>query len=88
MKLNKEALIWLRENKGRLNDASRSSQRQRKDKASAQRQRSNSAKQATNLHAKYVRHQFAQNIMTFSEFRDQTKRDAICRQYGLDLIRL
>ncbi len=88
MRLNKEALNWLKENKGRIDNGSRSSNRQRNEKTSAQRQRSNSAKQATNLHAKYLSHPFAQNIMTFSEFRDVRKRDAICRKYGLDLIQI
>lgn len=76
MHLNDEAKRWLRQNGHKLG------------KQSDTQKRRSRAEQARRMKEKFLAHPKAQFFMTFQEFRDQTKRDAICRQYGLDLIRL
>lgn len=76
MYMNDEAKRWLRDNGHKLS------------KQSSTRKSRSKSEQARRMKAKYLAHPKAQFYMTFQEFRDQAKRDAICRQYGLDLIRV
>lgn len=88
MKLNRQASDWLKANKERIENGSKSVRRLSNEQAKAKRRQSQSRKQATRLKAKYLAHPSAQYLMTFSDFRDLNKRDAICRQYGVEHIRV
>lgn len=76
MRLDDEAMRWLRENSHKLS------------KKTPQGERKSRVEQARKLKAKYLSDPKAQFYMTFQEFKDPLKRDAICKQYGLDLIRV
>lgn len=73
--LDKKARLWLRQNASKLEKS-----------ASPTRTRSSHPK-ARILMSKYKAHPTAQYIMTFQEYRDMGKRDAICRSYELPIIR-
>lgn len=75
MYINEEAKRWLKENGHKLSQQSDN------------RKRRSRAEQARRMKEKFLAHPQAQYYMTFQEFRDQTKRDAICRHYGLDEIK-
>lgn len=75
MYLDKGANRWLRENSSKL--SSKPSERKRKT----------DGVKARKLKAEFLAHPKAQYAMTFQEYKDINKRDAICRSYGLDLIR-
>lgn len=87
MKLNEQANKWLRENKERVH-GSNSDKRQAIERSKAARRRSSRARQARDLKAKFLAHPSAQFLMTFEQFRDVSKRDAICRGYGIEPIRV
>lgn len=88
MKLSQQATNWLRENKERVESGSKSAKRQAVERGKAVRHHLNRASQARDLKSKYLAHPSAQYLMTFEQFRDVGKRDAICREYGIELIRL
>jgi len=75
MYLDKDAIRWLRENSSKL----RSKPNERK--------RNIDGARARKLKAEFLAHPNAQYAMTFQEYRDIKKRDAICRAYGWELIR-
>jgi protein involved in sex pheromone biosynthesis len=73
--LDKQARLWLRQNASKLEDGSNPS-------------RTNSSHfKARKQKARYLAHPSAQRLMTFQEYRDIGKRDAICRSYNLPIIR-
>jgi hypothetical protein len=74
MYLDKDTIRWLRENSSKL--SSKPNERRKTDGAKARK-----------LKAEFLAHPKAQYAMTFQEYKDINKRDAICRTYGLDLIR-
>lgn len=76
MRLDDEAKQWLRENSHKLSKKTPKSERRSK------------AEQARKLKAIYLADPKAEFYMTFQEFKDPVKRDAICKQYGLDLIQV
>jgi hypothetical protein len=75
MYLDKDTIRWLRENSGKL----RSKPKERKRKTDGAK--------ARKLKAEFLAHPKAQFAMTFQEYKDIIKRDAICRAYGWELIR-
>jgi hypothetical protein len=75
MHLDKNASKWLRENGSKLG----SKPKERKRKTDGVR--------ARKLKAEFLAHPNAQYVMTFQEYKDINKRDAICRAYSLELIR-
>lgn len=75
MYLDKDAIRWLRENSGKL-----------RSKPNERKRKTDGAK-ARKLKAEFLSHPNAQYVMTFQEYKDINKRDAICRSYGLELIR-
>ena len=75
MYLDKNANRWLIENSSKLSS-----------KPNERRRKTDSAK-ARELKAEFLAHPNAQYVMTFQEYKDITKRDAICRTYSLELIR-
>lgn len=75
MYLNKDTIRWMRENSGKL----RNKPKERKRKADGAK--------ARKLKAEFLAHPNAQYVMTFQEYKDIGKRDAICRAYSLELIR-
>lgn len=88
MKLNRQASDWLKANKERIENASKSGKKLDIEQAKTKRRQSQSRRQANTLKAKYLAHPSAQYLMTFTDFRNLNKRDAICREYGLDPIRV
>ncbi|WP_397589352.1 hypothetical protein [Sphingorhabdus sp.] len=75
MYLDKGANRWLRENSSKLSSKLK------------QRKRETGGMKARKLKAEFLAHPKAQYAMTFQEYKDINKRDAICRSYGLELIR-
>ena len=88
MKINKQANEWLKENKNRLEETSQSGRRHVNERSKAVRRYASRARDARDLKAKYLAHPLAQHLMTFQQFRDVGKRDAICCGYGIEPIRV